>query len=76
MRQAERLRSAIETHKFEGMPRDHRVTVSVGVSEFAKSSMKICEDLVRAADEGLYAAKERGKNLVVALQREHEKEKS
>lgn len=75
LRQAERLRSAIETHRFDGLPRDRRVTVSVGVSEFAKTTMNVCEDLVRSADEGLYAAKERGKNLVVALQDEPKGEK-
>lgn len=70
MRQAERLRSEIESHKFDGLPKGERITVSIGVAEFSKEHMKSCEDLVRAADEGLYAAKQRGKNQVVALQKE------
>lgn len=73
LRQAERLRSAIESHKFEGLPQGEHVTVSIGVAEFSKESMKMCDDLVRAADEGLYAAKQRGKNRVIALQQEKEK---
>lgn len=70
LRQAERLRDAIESHNFDGLSQGQRVTVSIGVAEFSKDTMKACEDLVRAADEGLYAAKQRGKNQVVALQKE------
>lgn len=69
IRQAERVRQEIGGHHFEGLPRDHRVTVSVGVAEIDIDDMNDCQDLVRLADESLYRAKELGKNRVIANQR-------
>ena len=60
---AERLRKAIEGHKIAGI----KVTASFGVAEF-DASMPGWEALVERADQGLYKAKEGGRNRVVAVQ--------
>lgn len=57
---AERLRQVISSHVFEGIG---TVTASFGVAEYRPG--ETVEELVARADEGLYAAKERGKNCVV-----------
>lgn len=56
---AERLRQAVENAQFPHRP----VTISVGVATLATPVGKP-EVLVAAADEALYAAKERGRNRV------------
>jgi diguanylate cyclase (GGDEF)-like protein/PAS domain S-box-containing protein len=58
--QAERVRVAIESH-----PWKHRqVTASMGVAQF-NSTMSSSADLIRHADEALYAAKAAGRNCVL-----------
>ncbi|MBI5536424.1 MAG: diguanylate cyclase [Deltaproteobacteria bacterium] len=42
------------------------VTISLGVSTFKPGSRLTCEQLLRAADEALYAAKDLGRNRAVA----------
>jgi len=61
---AERWRSKVESTKFE-MPddRETRVTVSIGVATFC-ASFETPEDLITAADNALYTAKDRGRNRV------------
>jgi diguanylate cyclase (GGDEF)-like protein len=54
---AERIRAAIEKLKFNGFG----VTISVGISEFGKST-DTPEKMVGAADRALYRAKKEGKN--------------
>ncbi|MFO7494067.1 MAG: GGDEF domain-containing protein [Desulfobacterales bacterium] len=54
---AERIRTAIEKLKFNGFG----VTISVGISEFGKST-DTPEKMVGAADRALYRAKKEGKN--------------
>ncbi len=61
---AEKLRKAIEAHCFTGLG-GQRVTVSIGVGMLPNDGAKTGEDLVKAADENLYAAKRNGKNQVV-----------
>ncbi len=63
---AERLRTQIETHKFQYEGKAFPVTISVGVS-FTKGDLSLTTpDLIRQADEKLYEAKEKGRNRVVA----------
>jgi len=62
---AEKLRTAIERHPFapEGVPL--RVTISLGVAG-REDSHALPGDLIREADDRLYAAKNAGRNRVVA----------
>ena len=58
---AEKLRRAVANTEFSGVP--YRVTVSIGVAEFPANGITR-DDIVRAADAALYAAKEAGRNQV------------
>ena len=60
---ADRLRSAIESMTISQYGVDHRITLSAGVAE-RTPSMKGPDDLVRAADDALYDAKDAGRNCV------------
>lgn len=61
---AQKLRDTIHKHVFHGMNQEElHVTSSIGVSEF-KESMKEPADLVKAADDALYRAKENGRDRV------------
>jgi diguanylate cyclase (GGDEF)-like protein len=58
---AEKLRKMVEKWQFPGVPR--AITISVGVAAFPQHG-KNRDDLVRAADSGLYLAKQAGRNRV------------
>jgi diguanylate cyclase (GGDEF)-like protein len=58
---AEKLRRMVEAHPFPGVPRT--VTISAGVAVFPEHG-KGRDELIRAADNGLYAAKQAGRNRV------------
>ena len=60
---AEKLRKSIEQWQFPGVPRT--VTISAGVAALPDHGTTR-DDLVRAADTGLYAAKQAGRNQVCA----------
>ncbi|HZS65454.1 MAG TPA: diguanylate cyclase [Xanthobacteraceae bacterium] len=64
---AERLRRAVECLSFanSASPWGY-VTISVGVASLTPEEQETAEKLVEAADAGLYAAKNRGRNTVVA----------
>ena len=61
---AERLRAALEARAFNFGGKPSRVTASFGVAEFPAEGVTASQ-LVRAADERLYKAKEAGRNRVV-----------
>lgn len=63
---AEKIRRAIEARSFSFGGRSSRVTASFGVAEFPVEAASIAQ-LVRAADERLYRAKQGGRNRVVAV---------
>lgn len=56
---AERIRHRVE--QYSTFPDDIRITISGGVAEYTGQS---CEQLIRKADELLYAAKKGGRNQV------------
>ncbi len=58
---AEKLRRLVADWQFPGVPR--RVTVSAGVAAFPAQG-RTRDQLIRAADSGLYAAKQAGRNRV------------
>jgi diguanylate cyclase (GGDEF)-like protein len=59
---AERLRAEVERHPFVHEGRRYAVTVSLGVAEL--SEFDTADDLIKRADEALYAAKRKGRNRV------------
>ncbi len=65
---AERLRRAVESHFAENLTQ-RPVTISVGVSSLSKT-LQNRQQVIRAADQALYAAKKRGKNCVVVYNTE------
>ena len=58
---ADRIRSVLEHHVF---PHGQRVSASFGIATLPEDVGPAAEDLLRAADEALYAAKRAGKNRV------------
>ena len=59
---AEKLRRLVETWQFPGVPRP--VTISAGIASFPEHGTER-DELVKAADAGLYAAKLAGRNRVL-----------
>ncbi len=62
-RVAEKLRAAVERLEISSHARRIPITLSVGVAELAESD-RVASDLIRRADEALYAAKHAGRNRV------------
>src|ERR1700680_150669 len=58
---AEKLRKMVESWQFPGVPR--RVTISAGAAAFPDHGTTR-DELVRAADTGLYTAKQAGRNRI------------
>ena len=56
---AERMRKAIESHKFK---KGIKVTVSFGVTEFKERDTQ--DSFIKRADDAMYKAKEKGRNRV------------
>ncbi|MBL3528589.1 MAG: diguanylate cyclase [gamma proteobacterium endosymbiont of Lamellibrachia anaximandri] len=63
---AERLRHAVANHSFGTRNFNEQVTVSLGVTA-ASSRDESYEQLLKAADKALYAAKDRGRNCVASM---------
>jgi len=61
---ADRLRRSIEAHAFRHGDGVLRVTASVGVATYPGDGVASAEDLIRAADNALYRAKQAGRNQV------------
>ena len=63
---AERIRSQVEKHAFVYEGKAYPITVSVGVATTNGETALTPTELIRLADENLYAAKHEGRNRVVA----------
>jgi len=61
---AERMRKAVETHKFVFEGTHIPVTISVGVAGLPDASVKDAAELVSLADQSLYKSKHGGRNRV------------
>ena len=64
MRVAEKLRKRVENWQFPGVPRS--VTISAGAASFPQHGATR-DEVIKAADQGLYAAKQAGRNRVSAV---------
>jgi two-component system cell cycle response regulator len=67
VRHAERLRTAIEAEPIRHEGRELKVTASFGVTALTNNFEAAPDDVIRKADEALYAAKEAGRNRSVFL---------
>jgi diguanylate cyclase (GGDEF)-like protein len=67
---AERVRKQVEDHTFVFDGGSVRRTVSFGVAAWPDPRVKMSEQLVRAADDALYVAKETGRNRVIRFDSE------
>ena len=65
MELAEKIRKAVENYSFAVGKETTRVTVSIGVATFPQDAHSGL-DLIGKADKALYAAKNRGRNRIVA----------
>jgi two-component system cell cycle response regulator len=63
---AERIRGAVEKHRFETGGKLIPVTVSIGVARSPDPRLRSASELVVAADENMYLAKRSGRNRVCA----------
>jgi two-component system cell cycle response regulator len=64
----ERLRKKVEKTTVEYEDKEIKFTVSIGLAQFDPTIDKSISHLLKRADEGLYAAKEHGRNRVVAFE--------
>ena len=63
----ERLRKKIENSTVRYNSKKIRFTVSIGLAQFLPEIDKSITDLIKRTDDGLYAAKQQGRNRVVAV---------
>jgi diguanylate cyclase (GGDEF)-like protein len=65
MHVAERVRVKVASLALKGPLQGQRVTISLGVAAYSNPQVKTVDDLIRLADDALYAAKREGRNRVV-----------
>lgn len=63
-RVAERLRAAVESYGISGQDDELKVTISMGVATVPRGDIATAAELVTAADQALYRAKENGRNRI------------
>ncbi|MDX2494513.1 MAG: diguanylate cyclase [Desulfuromusa sp.] len=61
---ANRIHCIIRDHEFENLPGE-QITISSGVSTFVNNNFQSFNDLVHLADDGMYKAKNQGKDKVL-----------
>jgi diguanylate cyclase (GGDEF)-like protein len=61
---AERLRARVEEHSFPGLPKRHKVTISIGVTQLLSDREIEVQEMINEADQALYRAKKNGRNRV------------
>lgn len=64
---AENVRLAVEEQKYEQSSNSTYITISIGVSSTENHSFVHKEELIKRADQALYASKSNGKNQVTFL---------
>ncbi len=64
--EAERIRKTIESIVFEDISKDDHVTVSLGVATYPSDGIANAEDIISKADNALYQAKNKGKNITLS----------
>jgi two-component system cell cycle response regulator len=64
---ASRLKDDVENHQFPGQSQALHVTISVGVTQYNPVRDPDKESLIKRADMAMYSAKEKGRNMVVAV---------
>lgn len=63
---AERMRKSVENSNFsEDSSNPLKVTISVGIAMFPQKGLNNADDIIKAADEALYHAKEAGRNKAI-----------
>lgn len=62
---AERLRKRVDEAVYKINSDEIRITISIGIAQFDPEIDMTSKDLIKRADEALYAAKDRGRNRVV-----------
>ncbi len=62
---AERVREKVAKLALKGHLQGQRVTISLGVAAHPNPQIKTIDDLIRLADDALYAAKREGRNRVI-----------
>lgn len=62
---AEKIKNNVENHVIKDHDKIYKVTISLGVSDFKMSDT--LEKVIKRADEGLYKAKESGRNRVCTV---------
>ena len=60
----ERLRKAVEGHRFEYEGKHIPITISVGVAVMPNATVKDANDLISLSDQALYKSKHGGRNRV------------
>lgn len=68
LHQAERLLKRVSDTTYDGMPPDHRITVSIGVAIHNAEETLSADEFIKRADDALYIAKEGGKNKYVVFE--------
>lgn len=63
-KEAERIRKAVESHKFSHINKAGEITISLGCVTYPDVDVEKSEDLVKLADSALYNAKSSGRNNV------------
>ncbi len=61
----QRLSTQLNKQALSDLPSDHELTFSIGMVEYNSSTYKSLDELIVAADECLYEAKELGRNQMV-----------
>jgi diguanylate cyclase (GGDEF)-like protein len=69
----ERLRKAVEGHRFEFEGKVIPVTISVGIAVLPNPAVKDASDIVGFADQALYKSKNAGRNRVTVYEADNVK---
>ncbi len=64
---AQRIRKAVRNFKPDFFGEEALITVSVGVATFPENGVETVDDFIRRADDRLYQAKHKGKDVVVSV---------